>query len=180
MADIQTIYQETIKFAAEKHGSQKVKGSKIPYVVHLSNVAMEIFMAARKTHGFDLGYALQLALLHDTIEDTETTRQELELVFGKDIAEGVWALTGDQKLLKDYRLSDSLAKIRKCPREAGAVKLADRITNLQVPPKSWSKSHIREYLFDSQRILQALSGSNEYLEKRLLSKIGEYQKYLGK
>ena len=77
MADIQTIYQETIKFAAEKHGAQKVKGTRIPYVVHLSNVTMEIFMAARQTRGFDLGYALQVALLHDTIEDTGTTRQEL-------------------------------------------------------------------------------------------------------
>lgn len=178
MADIQTIYQETIKFAAEKHGSQKVKGSKIPYVVHLSNITMEIFMAARKTHGFDLGYALQLALLHDTIEDTGTTRQEIEMVFGKDIADGVWALTGDPKLLKDYRLSDCLAKIRKLPREVGAVKLADRITNLQAPPKSWSKSHIRDYLYDAQQILQALQGANEYLEKRLEQKIEDYNKYL--
>ncbi len=178
MADIQTIFQETIKFAAEKHGSQKVKGSKIPYVVHLTNVAMEIFMAARKTHGFDLGYALQLALLHDTIEDTETTRQELEMVFGKDIADGVWALTGDPKLLKEYRIPDCLAKIRRLPREVGAVKLADRITNLQAPPKGWSKSHIRDYLYDAQQILQTLRGSNDYLEKRLEAKITEYEKYL--
>lgn len=178
MADIQTIYQETIKFAAEKHGAQKVKGAKIPYVVHLSNVTMEIFMAARKTHGFDLGYALQVALLHDTIEDTETTRQELEMVFGKDIADAVWALTGDPKLLKEYRLSDSLAKIRQCPREVGAVKLADRITNLQAPPKNWSKGHISDYLFDAKQILKALHGSNEYLEARLAAKIEEYGKYL--
>lgn len=135
-------------------------------------------MAARKTVGFDLGYALQLALLHDTIEDTDTTRQELELIFGKDIADGVWALTGDPKLLKDYRLTDSLAKIRQLPREVGAVKLADRITNLQAPPKNWSKSHIREYMYDSQQILQALEGANEYLEKRLAAKIDEYQQYL--
>lgn len=100
------------------------------------------------------------------------------MVFGKDIADGVWALTGDPKLLKDYRLSDCLAKIRKLPREVGAVKLADRITNLQAPPKSWSKSHIRDYLFDAQKILQALHGANEYLEKRLEQKIEEYHKYL--
>ncbi len=178
MTDIQTLYQETIKFAAEKHASQKVKGSKLPYIVHLSNVAMEIFMAARKTHGFDLGYALQVALLHDTIEDTPTTRVELEKVFGKDIADAVWALTRDSRLLEDYRLSDSLAKTKKCPREAWAVKLADRITNLQAPPKSWTKTHIREYLYDSKQILAALHGANEYLEKRLEQKIEEYNHYL--
>lgn len=178
MTDIQTLYQETIRFAAEKHGTQKVKGTKLPYVVHMSNVAMEIFMAARKTHGFDLGYALQVALLHDTIEDTPTTRVELEKVFGKDIADAVWALTKDSRLLEEYRLSDSLAKIRKLPREVAAVKLADRITNLQAPPKSWTKTHIREYLYDSRQILAALHGANEYLEKRLEQKIEEYNTYL--
>ncbi len=177
MADIQTLYQETIRFAAEKHGSQKVKGSKNSYVVHLSNVAMEVFMAARRTPGFDLGYALQLALLHDTIEDTDTTRQEVEEIFGKDIADGVWALTGDPRLLKDYRLTDSLARIRQLPLEVGAVKLADRITNLQAPPGNWTKSHIREYMYDAQQILKALQGANEYLERRLAAKIEEYKQY---
>lgn len=178
MTDIQTLYQETIRFAAERHGSQKVKGTKLPYIVHLSNVAMELFMAARKTHGFDIGYAIQVALLHDTIEDTPTTRVELEKLFGKDIADAVWALTKDPKLLEDYRLSDSLAKIRKLPREIAAVELADRITNLQAPPKSWTKNRIREYLYDSQQILAALHGANEYLEKRLEQKIEEYNTYL--
>lgn len=178
MADIQTLYQETIRFAAEKHGSQKVKGSSLPYVVHLSNVTMEIFMATRRTAGFDLGYALQAALLHDTIEDTGTSRAEVAEAFGDDIAEAVWALTEDTKLLEEYRLTDSLAKIRQLPREIWAVKMADRITNLQTPPASWSKEHIREYLFDSIQILEALKGGNEYLEKRLAEKIEEYRQYL--
>ncbi len=178
MADIQTLYQEAIRFAAEKHGPQKVKGSKNPYVVHLSNVAMELFIAARRTPGMDLSLAIQVALLHDTIEDTQTTKAELEETFSTDVAEGVWALTRDQRLLRDYRLTDSLAKIRQCPKEVWAVKLADRITNLQTPPKSWSKSHKREYLFDSMQILEALMGGNEYLEKRLKAKIEEYNKYV--
>lgn len=178
MADIQTLYQDAIRFAAEKHGPQKVKGSKNPYVVHLSNVAMELFVAARHTPGFDLSLALQVALLHDTIKDTQTTRAELETSFCKDVADGVWALTRDPKLLEDYRLTDSLAKISQCPREVWAAKLADRITNLQPPPKSWSKSQIREYMFDSKQILDALRGANQYLEKRLEAKIEGYNKYL--
>jgi len=178
MTDIQTLYQEAIRFAAEKHGPQKVKGSRNPYVVHLSNVAMELFVTARNTPGFDLALAVQVALLHDTIEDTQTTRAELETTFSTDVADGVWALTKDPKLLADYRLTDSLAKIRQCPKEVWAVKLADRITNLQPPPKSWSKNHIREYLYDSVQILEALKGANEYLEKRLKAKIEEYNKYL--
>ncbi len=175
MTDIQTLYQEAIKFAAEKHGTQKVKGSENPYVVHLSNVAMELFAAASHTPGFDLKFAIQTALLHDTIEDTATTKAELEKVFGDEIAEAVWALTKDPKLLKDYRLTDSLAKIRQCRKEVWAVKLADRITNLQKPPKRWSKTHITEFYYDSVQVLEALREGSEYLGKRLEAKIEEYK-----
>lgn len=178
MADIQTLYQEALKFAADKHGQQKVKGSKNSYVVHLSNVAMELFVAASHTPDFDLPFAVQTALLHDTIEDTSTTRTELEEHFGKEVSDAVWALTKDKRLLNDYRLSESLAKIRQCRKEVWAVKLADRITNLQAPPKSWSKSHIMEYKYDSVQILEALDGGNWYLEKRLKTKIDEYEKYI--
>ena len=180
MTDIQTLYQEAIKFAAEKHGRQKVKGTRNPYVVHLSNVAMELFVAAPHTPGFDLPFAVQVALLHDTLEDTCATRAELETAFGSDITEAVWALTKNPKLLEDYRLTDSLAKIRQCRKEVWAVKLADRITNLQPPPKNWSLSHIREYLDDSIQVLEALRGCNKFLEDRLSLKIEVYRKYVEK
>jgi (p)ppGpp synthase/HD superfamily hydrolase len=178
MNDIQTLYQNAIRFAAEKHGAQKVRGSRNPYVVHLSNVAMELFVAAPLTPGFDLPFAVQVALLHDTIEDTSTTRAELEAVFGSDISDAVWALTKDDRLLEDYRLSESLAKIRQCRKEVWAVKLADRITNLQPPPESWSKDHILDFQYDSIQILEALRGGNEFLEKRLAEKIEEYGRFI--
>ena len=180
MTDIQTLYQKAIKFAAEKHGRQKVKGTRNPYVVHLSNVAMELFVAAPHTPGFDLPFAVQVALLHDTLEDTSATRAELETTFGSDITDAVWALTKNPKLLEDYRLTDSLAKIRQCRKEVWAVKLADRITNLQPPPKNWSLSHIREYLDDSIQILEALRGSNKFLEERLSGKIKDFGQYIEK
>jgi guanosine-3',5'-bis(diphosphate) 3'-pyrophosphohydrolase len=180
MTDIQTLYQKAIRFAAEKHGRQKVKGTRNPYVVHLSNVAMELFVAAPNTPDFDLPFAVQVALLHDTIEDTPTTRAELKTTFGSDIDDAVWALTKNPKLLKDYRLTDSLAKIRQCRSEVWAVKLADRITNLQPPPRYWSRNHIREYIDDSIQILEALRGSNKFLEERLSGKIEEYRRYLEK
>jgi guanosine-3',5'-bis(diphosphate) 3'-pyrophosphohydrolase len=180
MNDIQTLYQNAIKYAAEKHGAQKVKGSQNPYVVHLSNVAMELFVAATHTAGFDLPFAVQVALLHDIIEDTEATRAELEAVFGSDISDAVWALTEDKRLLKDYRLSEKIAKIRQCSEEVWAVMLADRITNLQKPPKGWSKSKISDYQYDSIQILEALEGGNEYLEKRLADKIVQYNGFIKK
>ena len=139
---------------------------------------MELFAAASHTPGFDLKFAIQTALLHDTLEDTPTTKAELEKVFGDEVAEAVWALTKDPKLLKDYRLTDSLAKIRQCRKEVWAVKLADRITNLQKPPKRWSKTHITEFYYDSKQVLEALREGNEYLRQRLEKKIEEYAKYM--
>ena len=68
--NIQTIYQKTIDFAAEKHGKQKMPTG-LPYVVHLSNVAMEVILAHQQEPNFNLKEALQLALLHDSLEDTD-------------------------------------------------------------------------------------------------------------
>jgi guanosine-3',5'-bis(diphosphate) 3'-pyrophosphohydrolase len=84
---IHTIYQETLKYAAAKHVSadQKIPGTDLPYVVHLSNVAMEIMLAGFNTEKFDLAFAVQVALLHDTLEDTETNYPELAARFGVDM-----------------------------------------------------------------------------------------------
>ena len=85
--DIQTIYQNTIKYATSKHQEkgQKVPGTDLPYNVHLCNVAMEIMIAGFNTPNFNSGFAVQVALLHDTLEDTATSFEELENKFGSDI-----------------------------------------------------------------------------------------------
>lgn len=173
--EVQTLYQEAIKFATYKHQEkrQKVKGTKLPYVVHLSNVAMEIFMAAQNTKDFNLIYAIQTALLHDTIEDTETTFDELKDSFGEDIAIAVLALSKNEKLPKDKQIADSLVHIKKLQKEVWAVKLADRITNLQPPPANWSRAKNIKYLEESQVILDELKDGNQYLAKRLEDKISE-------
>lgn len=66
----QEIYQEAIKFAGDKHKNQKVPGTDANYLLHISNVAMEIILASKEDGNFDINYAVQLALLHDTLEDT--------------------------------------------------------------------------------------------------------------
>ncbi|MCB9013452.1 MAG: bifunctional (p)ppGpp synthetase/guanosine-3',5'-bis(diphosphate) 3'-pyrophosphohydrolase [Bacteroidales bacterium] len=181
MSDIQTLYQEAIKFAAHKHmeNNQKVKGSELPYVVHLSNVAMEIILAAPQTDGFSLSFAVQVALLHDTLEDTSTTYEELSKSFGSDIAEAVLALTKDQKIPRALQTTDSLARIKKLRKEVWAVKLADRITNLQSPPAVWDKEKRTAYNKDAMLILEALKEGNKYLADRLEKKIVEYDRFIG-
>lgn len=101
--ETQTLYQEAIKFATAKHleKEQKVPGTDLPYVVHLSNVAMEIIIASSHSDHFNLEFAVQVALLHDTMEDTSTDFEELENKFGIEIAEAVSALTKNKTLPKE-------------------------------------------------------------------------------
>jgi len=101
--EVQKLYQEAIKFATAKHleKKQKVPGTDLPYVVHLSNVAMEIIVAAYNSDNFNLGFAVQVALLHDPIEDTSTGFEELENKFGVDIATAVLSLTKNKELRRN-------------------------------------------------------------------------------
>jgi guanosine-3',5'-bis(diphosphate) 3'-pyrophosphohydrolase len=178
--EIQTLYQEALKFASSKHAEkgQKVPGTNLPYDVHISNVAMEILIAGSNTTNFNTAFAVQVALLHDTIEDTATDFQELENKFGIEIAKAVSALSKNNTLPKDRQMQDSLNRIKALQKEVWSVKLADRITNLQPPPSHWVNAKKLKYQQEAQTILNELKGGNEYLEKRLEAKIEEYNKYL--
>jgi len=177
---IQTIYQQTINFAASKHAekNQKVSGTNLPYIVHVSNVAMEILVAFQIRPDFNLELAIKLALLHDTIEDTSATFDEISKEFGFEVAEGVLALTKNEELPKSERMIDSLMRIKKLSQEVSAVKLADRITNLQEPPKYWNTEKKENYLKEAIVILDTLKGANQFLEERVEKKIKEYEKYI--
>lgn len=171
-------YQKAIKFAGEKHKNQKVPGTESNYLLHISNVAMEILLAYNVNNNFDLDFTIQLALLHDTIEDTETSFEEIKNEFDYRIASGVLALTKNKNLSSRKEIMiDSLKRINILEKEVGMVKLADRITNLQKPPKYWSKDKIQNYLNESKLIREMLNDKNEFLNKRLQMKIAEYQIY---
>jgi len=176
--EIQTLYQAAIKFAADKHKDQKVPGTSLSYVVHLSNVAMEIFTAAFRTPDFNLNLAIPTSLLHDTIEDTDTTANEIEAQFGKAVTEAVLSLTKSKILPKDLTMAYSLERIKQQPKEVWAVKLADRITNLQPPPAHWNNAKKMVYLEEAGMIYEALKDGNKYLANRLKMKISEYFQYM--
>ncbi len=167
--ETQSLYQTTIKFATSKHleKDQKVSGTNLPYVVHLSNVAMEILIASAHTDDFNLGFAIQVALLHDTMEDTATSFDELKNIFGFEIANAVLALTKNELLPKEIQMPDCLKRIKQMQKEVWAVKLADRITNLQPPPPDWNTEKKIKYRIEAQVIFNELQDGNEFLAKRL-------------
>ncbi|MDR3246704.1 MAG: HD domain-containing protein, partial [Prevotellaceae bacterium] len=127
------------------------------------------------TEDFNLPLAMQAALLHDVLEDTQTTEAELEERFGKAVTDGVKALSKNESLPKDQRISDSLHRIKLQPKEIWAVKLADRITNLQPPPAYWSREKILNYKKDAILIYDMLKEGNPYLANRLKSEIERYE-----
>lgn len=175
----QTLYQKAISYAGEKHSNQKVPGSNSNYIVHISNVAMEVIMAHKANPDFDIDLAVQIALLHDTIEDTSATHEQLISEFGQIIGDSVLALTKNSKLTtKEEKMSDSLKRITALSKEVSIVKLADRITNLQHPPSHWDGNKIAYYKEEAKTISTTLSFSNDYLAKRINDKIADYQKFV--
>lgn len=179
---LQTDYQYAMKFAGEKHSSQKMQGSDANYLLHISNVAMEVMVTFFHSHEFNIITAIKIAILHDTLEDTNTTFDELVDNFGHNVAIGVQALTKlpDETKTKMERMEDLLNRILeldgKIIHEVAIVKMCDRITNLQEPPKSWSQTKINKYFLEANLIHNKLGKYHPLTSIRLKKKIDEYNK----
>lgn len=171
-------YIKAYKFAAHKHQGQKFPGTKISYIMHLSFVSMEMIAALNEEKERDGNLAIQCAILHDTVEDTNTTFEELETEFGLPVANGVLALSKDSSLDKSVQMHDSLQRIKKQPKEIWMVKLADRITNLQAPPGYWKQDKIIRYREEAVYIYDALKDASPFLAARLASKIEGYKLFI--
>ncbi|MBP7865874.1 MAG: bifunctional (p)ppGpp synthetase/guanosine-3',5'-bis(diphosphate) 3'-pyrophosphohydrolase [Acidobacteria bacterium] len=167
-------YIEALRFAAERHGGQRLPGSDIPYLFHLSCVAMEVLHAAAEDPEINLDLALTCALLHDVVEDTGAETEVLRERFGDAVAGGVAALTKRADLPGAERMADSLRRIRKQGREVAMVKLADRVVNLQPPPAHWTPAKIEAYRQEARGILHELGSASPALARRLAEKIAEY------
>ena len=168
-------YIRAFHFAARAHRWQLYAGTSIPYVLHLSFVSMEVIGVGQSGGpAFNVDLALQCALLHDVLEDTRVQYEQVHDEFGEDVARGVLALTVNKQLPKVDQMPECLGRIKLQPREIWMVKLADRITNLQPPPKHWSKARIRDYHRESLVIHEALKDASPFLAERLWGKIEQY------
>ena len=172
-------YQEAWNFASNIHNGQKLPGSDIPYINHLGLVAMEATTAVAHTNIKNPNLLVLCALLHDTIEDTSANYDDIKCKFGSDVANGVLALTKNRELSsKSEQMKDSINRIKNQPKEVWMVKLCDRITNLQPPPKHWDKAKIAKYQNEARFILEQLGESSPFLADRLNIKIANYDQYL--
>lgn len=164
------------KFASEKHAEQKRKGAAAePYVNHLIEVAGLIALSSDR-----LDTNLVMAgLLHDTIEDTGTTAEELEREFGSDIAALVVELTDDKSLPKEIRKAKQVENAPHKSTRAQVIKLADKISNLRSlrssPPATWSAERKREYIAWAQRVVAALSAPNPILKAEFEKTVAQFK-----
>jgi len=152
-------------FAADKHRNQRRKDAEAsPYINHpiaLANVlANEADVEDERV--------LVGAVLHDTIEDTETTEQELVRLFGKDVADIVLEVTDDKSLPKDERKRLQIEHAPHVSRRAKLVKLADKICNLRdiaaSPPADWAVERKQEYFDWAKAVVDGLRGVHPALE----------------
>lgn len=174
--------QQAWQLATQLHNGQEYnspqKGRKTEYLSHIGSVTFEILAAVQQDPTMNADLALQCAVLHDTIEDTPQSYADLKALFGVAVAQGVLALTKNENLpSKVIQMIDSLTRIRQQPKEIWAVKMADRICNLQEPPFDWSTEKKVAYQQEAQLIYKQLHEGSPYLAQRLKNKMEAYKEY---
>lgn len=155
-----------IAFAAEKHKDQRRKDAHAsPYINHVIAVATVLAEEGKVTDE-DL---LLAAILHDTVEDTETSFAEIEEHFGTSVAGIVREVTDDKSLRKEERKRLQEEHAPHASPQAKQLRIADKICNIRDvmhnPPMNWSTERKREYLSWTRRVAAGCAGVNEMLDR---------------
>lgn len=171
-----------LKFSANKHRNQRRKGeSEPPYINHPIEVCEQLVRVGKIE---DINILLA-AVLHDTVEDTETTKEEIAAKFGERAAEIVMEVTDDKSLPKQERKEKQIEHAPHLSAEAKQVKLSDKISNIREiaadPPADWSKERKLEYLAWGERVVNAgLRGVNADLEELFDETVAESRRKIEK
>ncbi|XP_034248287.1 guanosine-3',5'-bis(diphosphate) 3'-pyrophosphohydrolase MESH1 [Thrips palmi] len=166
--DILGMLVKCSNFAAVKHSTQRRKDpAKTPYINHPIGVAYIL----TEEGGVRDASVIMAAILHDTVEDTDTTLDEIKKEFGHQIAGIVAEVTDDKALPYDERKRLQIVHAPTSSREAKLVKLADKLYNLRdlekATPEGWSDEKVAEYFKWSSKVVEGLRGTNRQLEASL-------------
>lgn len=156
-----------LEFSAEKHRAQRRKGvDASPYVNH----PIEVASLLANVGGVRDMAVLVAAVLHDTIEDTRTSLEEIDAAFGKEIRHLVQEVTDDKNLPKAERKRLQVEHAPQLSHRAKLIKIADKISNVRDvtdgPPSDWSVERRREYLDWAERVVAGCRGVDRALETR--------------
>lgn len=153
-----------LHFAADKHRDQRRKGvDASPFINHPIVVAETL---AR--YGVTDPVTLQAAVLHDTIEDTECTPDELERRFGPEVRDVVLEVSDDKDLRKTERKERQVSTASRLSRRAKLIRIADKISNvhdvLHYPPADWPLDWRLDYIDWTERVVEGCRGTDPGLE----------------
>jgi guanosine-3',5'-bis(diphosphate) 3'-pyrophosphohydrolase len=154
-----------IAFAADRHRNQRRKDSEAsPYINHPIALANVLANEADITDEA----VLVAAVLHDTIEDTDTSHDELSRIFGQEVARIVAEVSDDKSLPKAERKRLQIEHAAKISESAKLVKLADKICNLRdivaMPPADWTADRKRTYFAWAKQVVDQIRGVHPALE----------------
>jgi len=158
---------KALTFAANKHRNQRRKNADaFPYINHPISL---VNILCNEVHLTDINLICS-ALLHDTVEDTETTAEELEIEFGPEISSIVMEVTDDKSIAA--RQKRKQLQIEHAPHisdHAKLLKLADKISNLRDlvvdPPATWGLQRQRDYFDWAKEVIDQLRGTHPELEE---------------
>ena len=166
-SDSLALILKALAFAAHKHRDQRRKDAQAsPYINHPIGLANVL----RNEGGIRDEAVICAALLHDTVEDTETLPEELQREFGKLICRIVLEVTDDKRLSKQDRKRLQIELAPHLSRRAKLVKLADKICNLRdvahSPPAGWDLARRQQYFDWAKQVVDQVRGTNAKLERR--------------
>lgn len=169
-----------VAFAAEKHRHQRRKDANAsPFINHLIAAASVL---AEEGHVTDEDL-LVAAILHDSVEDTETTFASIEEHFGRAVADIVREVTDDQTLAKEERKRLQEVRSPHASSQAKQLKIADKICNIRDivhnPPANWPTERKREYLQWSIRVIAGCRGVNVLLDQAFDETVKAAARHLG-
>jgi guanosine-3',5'-bis(diphosphate) 3'-pyrophosphohydrolase len=155
-----------LAFAAERHRRQRRKDAEAsPYINHPIAVAAVLADAGGVTDES----LLVAAVLHDTVEDTETSFDDLLARFGATVTDLVREVTDDKSLPKQRRKQLQIEHAASGSPRAKQLKIADKICNLRdiasSPPADWSVARCQEYLDWAQAVVAGCRGVNAALDR---------------
>ncbi len=168
---------KAINFAAKKHHSQKRKGADGEPCINHPLEVLNLLASVGEIEDFNV---LIAAVLHDTIEDTETTEEEITKLFGAEVCETVLELTDDKSLPKPVRKQLQIEHAPHISSGAKQIKLCDKISNIrdvsENSPNGWSIKRRSEYVDWGEQVVAGLRGVNENLEKYFDETVGRARK----
>ena len=164
------------QFAALKHCDQRRKDGKTPYIIHPISVAMIL----SEIGSIEDPEILSAALLHDTLEDTDTSAHELDKNFGSRVRIIVEELTDNDMLTFSQSKQMQIDNAPYLSKNATLVRIADKISNvsdvIENPPPEWNQKRCNKYVDWAEAVMNNCQKVNQDLENHFFELLTEYRK----